>query len=324
MADAQQEITIAGPFAVDDSRRVPRVVCLRRNIVREIQPYLYLLPGILATAVWVYWPLIGTLRLSFFRWNLLPTRPMEWRGLANYARILTLPEMRAALGNTAIYIVGLLPFSVILPAAIAIGVAGIKGRARTAYRAIIFAPVLVAPVVVSIVWRWILHPTHGISNVWLRALIGGEGINWFRDPRLAIWAIIGIAGWKFLGFSVLLFSAGLSNISKDYYDAALVDGAGALQTVWYVTLPLLSPTIAFMMFMTVLLGANWVFPMINVLTQGGPLSSTTNIFYLLWELGFRSFNIGLSSAAAIVFFVLYLVIAFLLFRLSDRYSFFDS
>ncbi len=296
----------------------------KRKVLSRLAPYAYLLPGLIVTAVWVYWPLIGTIRLSFFRWNLLPTHPMEWRGFGNYVRVLTLPSMGIAIRNTFVYIVGLLPFSVVIPTFVAIAVNGISGRAKHVYRAVVFTPFLVAPVVTSIVWRWILHPTNGISNVLLSRLFGAEGINWFREPSLAIWAIIGIAGWKFLGFGVLLFSAGLAGINSEYYDAAKVDGASRWYVITHITLPLLSPTITLMVFMTVLLGAQWVFPIVNVLTQGGPLNSTTNIFYLLWEFGFRSFNIGYSSAAAVSFFIGYVLLAYLLSRFVERFSFFDS
>jgi multiple sugar transport system permease protein len=297
---------------------------ISRRALRRAEPYLYLLPALLSIIVWVYRPLIGTLELSVFQWNLLPTVPRVPVGLENYRRALTLPEMGQALWNTAIYVVGLLPFSVVLPLGIALLVQGITGRTRGLYRAIIFTPMLIAPVVVAVVWRWMLHPLHGVLNVAPAELLGVAPINWFRSQELAIWAIVGITGWKLLGFSVLLFSAGLTNVSQDYLDAASVDGASAWQIARYITLPLLSPTMTFVVLLTVLLSGQWTFPMISVLTQGGPLGSTASVYYLLWELGFRSFNVGLSSAAAVLFFVGFGALALLFTRLMDRFSFFDS
>ena len=188
----------------------------------------------------MYWPLVNTLQLSFLQWNLLPNIPQRPVGMANYASVLTLPEMGRAALNTAIYILGLLPFSVVLPLAIAILISDIGGRWRSAYRAILFLPVLVAPIVVGVVWRWLLHPTAGVLNLALSGLFGNEPIAFFRDPTLAIWAIVGITAWELLGFSVLIFSAGLTNINREYLEAAQLDGASAWQSAWFVTLPLLS------------------------------------------------------------------------------------
>src|SRR5262249_39911161 len=164
-------------------------------------------------------------------------------------------------------------------------------RGRNLYRVIIFTPVLMAPVVVAIVWRWIMNPSHGVLNLMLEAVFGIEPINWFMDAKVAIWAIIAITGWKVIGFRVLIFFAGLTQVTRHYLDAARVDGATRWQTIRHITLPLLSPTIMFMLLLTVLLSAQWAFPLINVLTQGGPRDGTTNIYYLLWQFGFRSFNV---------------------------------
>jgi multiple sugar transport system permease protein len=297
---------------------------LARRAFQRAEPYLYLLPALLSIVIWVYRPLLGTLELSVFQWNLLPTTPRVPVGLENYRRVLTLPEMGQALWNTGIYVVGLLPFSVVLPLGIALLVQGITGRLRGLYRAIIFTPMLVAPVVVAVVWRWMLHPLHGVVNVGMAEQLGTAPLNWFRSQELAIWAIVGITGWKLLGFSVLLFSAGLTSVSQDYLDAANVDGASGWQTARYITLPLLSPTITFVVLLTVLLSGQWTFPMINVLTGGGPVGSTASIYYLLWELGFRNFNVGLSSAAAVLFFVGFGALALLFTRLMDRFSFYDA
>lgn len=295
-----------------------------RRFFQRVEPYLYVVPALLSILIWVYRPLFGTLELSAYQWNLLPTTPRLPVGLDNYRRVLTLPEMGQALWNTGIYIVGLLPFSVILPLGIALLVQGIQGRMRGIYRAIIFTPMLIAPVVVAVVWRWMLHPLHGVVNVGAADLLGTVPVNLLRSQDLAIWTIVGITGWKLLGFSVLLFSAGLTNVSPDYLDAASVDGASGWQITRYITLPLLSPTITFVVLLTVLLSGQWTFPMISVLTNGGPLGSTASIYYLLWELGFRSFNVGVSSAASVLFFAGFGALAWGFTKLMDRFSFYDS
>jgi len=290
----------------------------------EWQAYLYLLPAFVAIAVWVYWPAISTFRLSFYQWNLLATTPKIPVGLDNYGQIVTLPDMGQALRNTGVYILGILPFSVALPLAIALLVQGVVGRMRAVYRAIIFTPVLMAPVAVAVVWSWMMAPLGGILNQALHAAFGIAPIYWFQGGSVAIASIIVITGWKLLGFSVLIFSAGLAGISQEYTDAASVDGATRWQTIRHITLPLLSPTILFMLMLSVLFSAQWTFPLINVLTRGGPLGATTNIYYLLWEFGFRNFNIGLGTAAAVLFFIGFGALAFVFTWLSDRFSFYDA
>jgi multiple sugar transport system permease protein len=299
------------------------VVALRRRLPR-MEPYLYLLPALLSVGIWVYWPMLQALELSFYQWNLLPTRPKVFVGLENYIRVLTLPEMGKAVANTFIYMGGLLPFSVVIPLALAIFVADIKGSPRTIYRVLIFVPVIMAPVVVAVIWRWIMHPSQGILNNALVDLVGIGPFNFFRNETLAIWAVIAITGWKLLGFSFLIFSAGLTNISKDYLEAARIDGAGPWQVVRAITLPLMTPSISFMVMMTILLSGQWVFPLVNVLTQGGPLDATTNIYYILWQFGFRSFSVGWSTASAVIFFVVFALLAWFLVRMIDRFSIYES
>jgi multiple sugar transport system permease protein len=287
--------------------------------VSVAEPYLYLAPAILLTAVWVYWPVLGTVQLSFYEWNLLPSRLPVWLGLRNYAQLLSQPEVPRALANTLLYVIGLLPFTIGLPVILALALGRIRGRAALVYRAIIFLPVLMAPVVSAIVWRWIMNPNQGILNTLLHA-----SIDWFRTPNLALWAIVAITGWKLLGFSTLIISAGLTNIQRDYLEAAAIDGANSWQRLQYVIAPLLSPTLAFMLLLTVLLSGQLTFPIINALTQGGPRDTTTNVYYLLWQFGFQSFNVGLSSAAGVLFFCGFLVVAVGLMRLVDRLSFYDA
>jgi multiple sugar transport system permease protein len=309
----------AAPPASEAARRPSRTHWLRRG-----EPYLYLVPALLAVAIWVYWPLLQTIELSFYRWNLLPTRPKIPVGFDNYLQVLTLPEMGIALRNTVLYAIGLLPFSVVLPLLLAILTAGVGGPLRGLYRALIFTPVLMAPVVVAVVWRWILHPTQGLLYVAVQQPLGLPQVNWFRDLTLSLPVIVAITGWGLLGFSFLIFSAGLANVPKEYIEAARLDGASSWQVTRYVTLPLLTPTISFMVMMTILLGAQWVFPLVNVLTQGGPQDATTNLYYILWQFGFRTFNVGWSSAAAVLFFAGFGILAFLAVRLIDRFSIYDT
>lgn len=291
----------------------------------RIEPYLYLIPAVITILIWVYRPLAQTFELSFYQWNLIPTSPRTWVGLENYTRVFGLPEMQRALVNTLIYMLGILPLSVILPMIIAILTDNVRGWTRQLYRALIFTPMIMAPVIISTIWRWILHPTNGVLNNTLDAFFNlAEPIRFFTDSRLAIIAIIFITGWQLLGFSTLIFSAALANINKEYLEAAAIDGATQRHIVRYIIIPLLSPTILFMSMLTILLASQWTFAHINVLTQGGPLSATTNIYYVLWNYGFQSFAVGWSAAAAMVFFVGFGLIALVTLRISNRLAFYNN
>ena len=265
---AQQTVSDAG---LDFNQIEERELRLKRwqKTLDRFQPLLYLLPAVFTIGLWIYRPLVNVVWLSFYQWNLLPTTPREWVGFDNYVRIATLPDMRQAVLNTVVYIVGILPFSVIIPLGIAIVTHSMPKRSRNFYRALIFTPMIMAPVVVSLIWRWILHPTHGVVNELLVSPFSDEPIFFFQENRLAIWTIIFITGWKLIGFSMLIFSAAITNVNPHYLEAASIDGATYWQSVFRIILPLMSPTILLMIMLSVLLVSQWSFAYINVLTQGG-------------------------------------------------------
>lgn len=290
-----------------------------RRLLRAAPPYLYLAPALVLLVVWTYRPLVQTAQLSFYSWNLLPTTPMTPVGTGNYERLLDLPELGDSVWRTVWVIVGLLPFSVVVPVLAGLLTRHVHGRMRTVYQALVFAPMLVAPVASAAVWQWLLAPRAGAVN---RVL--GSTTNWLQESGPAQFVVIVVTGWHVLGFAVLIVSAGLSGISGDYGEAASLDGATRWQTTRWITLPLLSPTLVFLCLMTVLLSAQWTFPLIETLTQGGPADATTNIYYLLWDLGFRSYDAGLSAAAGMLLFVAFALVAAGLVWLSDRLTFHDN
>jgi multiple sugar transport system permease protein len=282
-----------------------------------VVPALFLTPAFLTLGAWIYWPLLEALRLSFYEWNLLPTVEPVFVGLDNYRNLLALSELRAAAWNTVVYTLGLLPLTVGLPLLIALMTREAVGRAGAVYRAIIFVPMIIAPVVVAVVWRWLLNPDHGIVNKLLEAL-GLPALRFLQDADTAIWTIIFITGWKLVGFSTLLFAAAMTNIEASLIEAARIDGASEGQVARRIIVPLIAPTTIFLTVLTVLHGAQWSFVYINVLTQGGPRNATTNLYYLLWEYGFSTFAIGWSTAAGMLLFAAFAVFAAIGLRAMQR------
>jgi multiple sugar transport system permease protein len=289
------------------------------RIWRAAPPYLFLLPALGCLVVWIYRPLAGALSLSFYSWNLLPTTPKQPVGLANYRQVLTLPDMWHALGVTVLMTLALLVFTVVLPTVVALRTRDVRGRARGFYRALVFAPYLVPPVAGAAVWLYLLDPRGGIVD----RLLGSQ-INWIHESLPAQAAIVVITGWHLLGFAVLAVTAGLAGIDDEYTAAATLDRASRWQITRWITVPLLSPTLVFLTLMTILLSGLLTFPVIDALTQGGPGNATTNIYYLLWEYGFQTFDVGLAAAAGLLFFVAFGVVALVLVRLADRLTFHDS
>jgi multiple sugar transport system permease protein len=292
---------------------------LPRRLLRGLPPYLYLAPSLVLLVIWTYRPLVQTAQLSFYSWDLLPTQPMTSAGLANYRHLLELPAVGQSVWRTVEVVIGLLPFTIVIPLVVGLLTQRIRGRARAVYQALVFAPLLVAPVASAAVWEWLLDPGSGALN---RVL--GTHINWLHDTTWAQPSIIVMTGWHLLGFAVLVVAAGLANINRDYTEAATIDGASRWQITKWITLPLLSPTLVFLILMTVLLSAQWTFPLIDTITQGGPSGATTNVYYLLWDYSFHSFDAGMSTAAGMLLFVGFGLVAAVLVWLTEKLTIHDN
>jgi multiple sugar transport system permease protein len=293
------------------------------NLRLPIAPWLYLAPTLCILFVWIYWPLFRSIELSFTEWNMLPTATPRPVGLQNYRNLLELPELQQAAMNTVWYVVGLLPLSVVIPLFVAILTQNLRGPMRNLYRSLIFVPMIVPPIVAAVLWRWLLNRDYGLVNLGLSTL-GIDPVSFFADPDLALWTMVWITGWKLMGFSTLLFSAANSTIDPGYLEAARMDGASEWQITRDIRLPLLSPMILLLIMMTVLFGAQWSFVYINAITDGGPLGSTSNIFFLMWKYGFQTFSAGWSATAGVMTFITFGVLALVFQALSRKVTFHDD
>lgn len=295
----------------------------RRRFLSFSEPYLYLIPALIGLGLWIYRPLFETFNYSFYNWNLLPTTPKVFVGWSNYTKLFHMPALWQAIGTSGFFLVGLLVFGLILPLAIGTVAQHISPKSSKIYQGLIFLPVLVSPIVTATVWEFILSPVGGFIDTVLK-WFGFAQTNWLQQMDTAKFAIVTISGWKVLGVSVLVITAGLAAIGVEYFEAASIDGASRFQIFRRITLPLLSPTLMFMFITVVLLSSQIIFPLLNAMTQGGPMGSTTDIYYFLYQYGFQSFNVGLASAAAVCFFFLFGAIALVCIRLLDRFSFYDN
>lgn len=301
----------------------PARPAVSRRLLGGAAPYLYLVPALAGLVVWIYRPLVETFQYSFYSWDMLPTSPMVGVGWHNYEQLFHLPALWQALGTTGFFMVSLVIFGVGLPLLIGMMGQNVSPRSQGVYRALIFLPVLISPVVAATLWEFLLAPNGGLIDT----VLGWFGLgqpNWLQQPDTVKYAIAAITGWKQLGVSVLVLTAGLAAISPEYSEAAAIEGASRFQVFRRITLPLLSPTLIFMFITAVLFASQVVFPLVNVLTQGGPEGASTDIYYFLYQYGFTSFNVGLASAAAVCFFLAFGVLALACAWLLERFSFYDN
>ncbi len=189
-----------------------------------------------------------------------------------------------------------------------------KGFFRTAF----FTPVVTTLVAVAVIWRFIYHPRFGLLN-YLLSLVGIGGVDWLGDQHWAMPAIILMAVWKNFGYNMVIFIAGLQNIPAELYEAASIDGAGRLQQLRTITVPLLAPTTVYISILT-MIGYFQLFSEPYVMTQGGPLNSTLSIVLLMYQQGFRWWNMGYSAALAFVLFAFILIGSVIQSRIQKRWE----
>lgn len=298
---------------------------VRRRIPGRVKPYLFLLPAMGLILFWTYKPLLQTLQYSLYKWSMVPGTVPEFVGIDNFMKLFRNKDFIPALKNTLIYILGMLPFSIVLPLFIAAATQDLNEKAKKIYRAVFFIPMIMAPVAVSIIFQWLLHPGNGLVNHLLQTLgLTRESIAFFADQKFARLMIILISGWKMIGFSTLMFSSALSGIDTQYYEAAKLDGAGSIRRFFDMTLVLLSPTAMLMLMVSVLFSSQWSFAYIDVLTQGGPFATSTNIYYMMYKFAFGDLNVGLCAAAATLFLIVFGIIAMTMQRLTKKYAFYDN
>jgi multiple sugar transport system permease protein/sn-glycerol 3-phosphate transport system permease protein len=271
---------------------------------------------VLLLAAFTYWPLVHTAYLSVVRWNLAPGAGMPFVGVANYEAVVSSTLFAAAAWNTAVYLAASIPLKVVLPIPIAVFLWSLGSRGAV-YRTVLFLPTLVSFVVVSVVVLWLVNPLGGHVPT-LLAMAGIAMGNPLTDADRAIWLVIGLSSWKVLGFHVLIYVAGLSTIPKEHVEAMRIDGASDWQVMRDLIWPMLAPSTLFVLISTIIFTLQQVFTPIDILTEGGPSNGTTNLFYMVYQLALRSFDVGGGAAGTVILFAGLLVLVWAKFRLLDR------
>jgi len=266
-------------------------------------------PALGAIALFFALPLIAALLLSltdFDIYALADLHNLRLVGAANYLRLLRDPLFWKVVRNTVVFVALGVPLTLGAALGGALLVSSKLARLRGLFRTVFYAPVVTTLVAVAVVFRYLYHPRYGLINH-LLGLVGLPAIDWLGDPAWATVAITLLAVWRSFGYALIIYVVGLQAIPESLYEAAQIDGAGAWRQLRDITLPLLVPTTFFVAVITTV-GLFQIFAEPYVMTRGGPLYSTTSITLLMYEQGFRWWNLGPAAAIAFVLFLLIIAV----------------
>lgn len=282
--------------------------------------YGFILPTLIGFVIFIVGPMLASFAISLFQWNML--LPPRFIGLANFEHLFNDPRIGNVYLTTFKLALMIVPTNMLLGLGLAVLLdRKMPGLLRNFFKVSFFFPFVVSAVAVSIIWTFMFHRDLGPLNYYL-GLLGIDRIPWLNSSQYSPYAIMIADVWRNVGFYVLVFLGGMQAISRDFYEAAEVDGAGVWKQFRHITLPLLSPTILFLAVISVI-GALQIFEQPQILTNGGPGDATRTIVLYLYEQGFRFFDMGYASAIAISLFAIILVFTALQFRLSRRWVFYQ-
>ncbi|WP_109126269.1 sugar ABC transporter permease [Dyella sp. C11] len=286
---------------------------------RQHAAWWFLTPALLVLGIFFLLPVIAALGLSLTDYDLYALadiRHLRFVALGNYWDLLHQRKFWSALGHTFYFVLVGVPLSIAVSLCAALLLNSPLVRFKTFFRTALFAPVVTTVVAVAVVWRYIFNTKYGWLN-YVLGLVGIHPVDWLGDPHWAMPSIILFAVWKNFGYNMIIFLAGLQAIPRDLYEAARIDGASAWQQFRHITLPMLGPTLLMVAILTVS-GYFQLFAEPYVMTEGGPLQSTTSVLYLMYNEGFKWWNFGSASAVAFLLFVIMFVVTALMLRIGRR------
>lgn len=280
--------------------------------------YVFILPQLLGLLLFSLVPLVFVFYLSMAKWDGLG--PITFVGLQNFVDQLTSDDLHIALWHTLYYTILSVPGGLIIGLLIAMGLNNVRGK--DVYRVLYFMPYITGSVAVGVIWAWLLNSDFGLINLLLRSWFHASGVGWLTTTRYVIPSIALVGIWQGMGFNIVMFLAGLQGIPLSYTEAARMDGANRFQLFRNVTLPLLTPTIFFVTVISVI-NSFQVFDLTFVLTGGGPGKDSYTMVYHIYHLGFETAAFGEASAAAMVLFVILLLVTLVQFRMQRRWVNYD-
>ncbi|WP_054023801.1 carbohydrate ABC transporter permease [Bacillus sp. FJAT-28004] len=271
---------------------------LFNGIIRN--PYVLIAPAIILVCLFSIYPLLFSFKVSFLNWDIV-TDTKSYVGFDNYTNILSDPLFAKVLKNTLIYTLFTVVFGLVF--AVLIGILLQKNTVLDNFvQSIIFTPHIISFVSVTIMWMWLLDPQMGIINYVLK-MVGLEPLKWMMSPDTSLLSIIIVSIWKGLGFNVMIIIAGLQSIPKYIYEAAKLDNSSKLNTMFRITLPMLSPTLLFLL-ITSIIGSFSSFDIVSLMTKGGPQNSSNLFVHWIYQTGFLKFQLGKAMAGSVLFLII--------------------
>lgn len=289
---------------------------LSRKAKRNLVAYSFIAPNFIGFSIFTLGPVIFAFVLAFHSWD--GNNPIEFVGMANFIRMSSDTRFWAALKNTVVYTVSVVPLTM----GSALGLALLlnsKIRGREFFRTIAFFPYVASLVACAAVWNIIFSPGAGLVNIVLHSL-GVENLpKWAADKQWAMFTIVAFSIWKDMGYYMVIYLAGLQGISGDLYEAAALDGANAVQKFRYITWPQLKPTTFFIIIMLTINGFK-IYDRVLLITEGGPGTETLVLVYHIYDTAFGNSQFGYASAIAVVLFVLVLTVTLIQFKGEKNYA----
>ena len=292
---------------------------LSRRGRRNIEGWIFIGPAILGILAFQFVPILVSMYASLTTWDGM--NPPEFTGIDNFRRLVVEDEFfRETLKNTIYFTLGHIPLTIVFALILALfcnlSLPGIS-IFRTAY----FIPAVSNVVAISVVWFWIYQPQNGVLNS-LLSRIGIEGPAWLSSTTWAMPAVILVSVWQGVGYPMVILLAGLQGIPHELYEAARIDGASPWNQFWKITIPLLTPTLFFLL-ITQFISSFQVFGIIYVMTQGGPANATSVYIYYLYQNAFAFGRMGYASAMAWILFAIIAVVTFVQWKLQKRWVFYE-
>lgn len=286
---------------------------LKKKFNKYAVYYLFLLPSLIAYSLFLFYPLLRTIFFSFYRYTL---RSYFFVGFRNYLNIIRNPIFLRALGNTCLFVLGIVPSIIIFSILLSAVLVDMKDKSRTSYMGIFYLPSVTSIVTISIVFKWIYDYRYGIVN-YMMGLMGMDNISWLTEKYTAIPSIIVMIVYLSIGGPTILHTAAMLAVPKTYYDAAKIDGATKWQTLWKITVPLIRPTT---LYLTVVLtiGSFQTFIIIHLMTLGGPFHRTTNLAFQLSLEAFSYTKYGLASTYGVVLLIIITILTYFQYKLFSK------
>lgn len=285
---------------------------------RMLWGYVFIAPQLIGLVLFSLIPLLMAFALSFTKWDGFGQKTFV--GFSNFISQFQNADFWKAMMNTVYYMILVIPVGIFL--ALLLAVALNKVRGKIIYRVFYFMPVVTSSVSVGVIWMMVLNGDYGILNQIL-SYIGIKGPQWLTDTKWVMPSIAMLSIWWALGYNMVIFLAGLQGISRNYYEAAEIDGASKISQFWHITLPLLSPTTFFVTIMSII-GSFQVFDQAYVMTNGGPAKASYTLVYHIYQKGFIDYKMGESTAAAMILFVIILLITLFQTKMSKRWVHYEE